>query len=288
MSYGLRNTIILLVTLLVIVSIGFSFSYFYLDKQIVKLEGEVKSKQTDFNSKQTINQQFDQLNSKYEVALEVMSNYDKVLYPSSKPDDVYDFLSSVDQLGGNKLTFDFTFTDSLPNSEYGIINSSLTGFGSYESLTNFVNRIENSQLLNKVNGLIISPAPQEDDLNLVNFTFDMESYYEKVTVLDTVNSGSFEIKMNEDVSTYNPLYPLVQEKVQPNVDNLPDARSSKLIGITENRIFIKTQDGRITSLKVNDRVYLGYLSRINPDNKSATFNLNLGGIQEVVTLEVQR
>ena len=288
MSYGLRNTIILLVTLLVIVGIGFSFSYFYLDKQIVKLEGEVKSKQTDFNSKQSINQQFDQLNSKYEIALEVMSNYDKVLYPSSKPDDVYDFLSSVDQLGGNKLTFDFTFTDSIPNSDYGIINSSLTGFGTYESLTNFVNRIENSQLLNKVNGLIISPAPQEDDFNLVNFTFDMESYYEKVTVLDTVDSGTFEISMNDEISTYNPLYPLIQEKVQPNIDNLPDARSSKLIGITKNRIFIKTQDGRITSLKVNDRVYLGYLSRINPENKSATFNLNLGGIQEVVTLEVQR
>lgn len=288
MSYGLRNTIILLVTLLVIMGIGFSFSYFYLDKQIVKLEGELKSKQTDFNSKQTINQQFEDLNSKYEIALEVMSNYDKVLYPSSKPDDVYDFLSSVDQLGGNNLTFDFTFTDSVPNSDYGIINSSLTGFGSYKSLTEFVNRIENSQLLNKVNGLIISPAPQEDDFNMVNFTFDMESYYEKGSVLDTVDSGSFKIKMNETISTYNPLYPLIQEKVQPNVDNLPDARSSKLIGITENRIFIKTQDGRITSLKVNDRVYLGYLSRINPDNKSATFNLNLGGIQEVVTLEVQR
>jgi hypothetical protein len=41
-------------------------------------------------------------------------------------------------------------------------------------------------------------------------------------------------------------------------------------------------------LKIGDRVYLGSLSSIDLENSTATFNLDLGGIAEVVTLEVVR
>lgn len=286
MSYAIRNTLILLVTLLTIVGAGFSYSKFFLESRVERLGENLVSKQNELNSRQDINTQFTELNTRYEAALEVISNYDKILFSSNKPDDVFDFLNRVNQEGGFEIYFDFIYTDSIPNNEYGIIQSSLAGYGNYQSLTDFINRIEHSQLLNKVSGLTISPARQDNDLRVVNFAFDLESYYEKTNIFDsTLTSG---IKLDENISTYNPIYPLIQTSIEPNVDGLTDVRSSRLIGITENRVFVRNQSGRIVSLKEGDPVYLGRLVFIDLENKTATFNLDIGGIQEVITLEVIR
>jgi Tfp pilus assembly protein PilO len=286
MSYAIRNTLILLVTLFLIVGLGLSYAKFFLEGKVEDLNSEYAAKQTDFNSKQNINAQFDELNARYQSALAVMENYDKVLFPSNKPDDVFDFLNAVNEVGGNQIIFDFIYSDSLPNNEYGILQSSLAGFGNYKALTEFVNRIENSQLLNKVSGLTISPARQED-YSIVNFSFELESFYERTALFDSVGTD-YMVKLDESVSTYNPIFPLIQQSAQPNIDGLPDARSARLIGLTNDRIFIRSQFGRIISLKEGDRVYLGYLAIIDLVNKTATFNLDNGGIQEVVTLEVVR
>jgi hypothetical protein len=287
MSYAIRNTLILLVTLSLILGLGFSYSKFFLESKVEDLENSLVAKRNDLNSKEDINIQFTELNERYQAALEVISNYDKILFSSNKPDDVFDFLNRVNEEGGNQIYYDYIYTDSIPSSEYGIIESSIAGYGQYDALTDFVNRIEHSQLLNKVSNLTISPARQDDDLRTVNFSFDLESYYEKTNLFDSLGRN-FSINLDEDISNYNPLYPLIQPTVQANIDGLTDVRGSRLIGMTDNRVFVRDQTGRILSLKEGDRVYLGSLVSIDLQNKKATFNLDIGGIEEVVTLEVVR
>jgi hypothetical protein len=287
MSYAIRNTLILLVTLLIILGLGFSYAKFFLEGKVERLTSEISTKQNDFNSKQNINSQFEELNTRYEAALVVMANYDKLLFPSNKPDDVYDFINNVNEKGGNRIYFDYIYSDSIPNNEYGILQSSLAGYGHYSALTDFVNRIENSQLLNKISGLSISPSRQDEDFNTVNFSFDLESFYERTSIFDSVGVG-YNVTLDENISRFNPLFPLIRQSAEPNTAGLPDARSSRLIGLANGRIFLRTQTGRIISLKEGDRVYLGFLTNINIDTKTATFNLDNGGIQEVVTLEVVR
>ncbi len=287
MSYAIRNTLILLVTLSLILGLGFSYSKFFLESKIEDLENSLVAKRNDLNSKEDINIQFTELNERYQAALEVISNYDKILFSSNKPDDVFDFLNRVNEEGGSQIYYDYIYTDSIPSSEYGIIESSIAGYGQYNALTDFVNRIEHSQLLNKVSNLTISPARQDDDLRTVNFSFDLESYYEKTNLFDSLGRN-FSINLDEDISNYNPLYPLIQPTVQANVNGLTDVRGSRLIGMTDNRVFVRDQTGRILSLKEGDRVYLGSLVSIDLQNKKATFNLDIGGIEEVVTLEVVR
>lgn len=287
MSYAIRNTLILLVTLSLILGLGFSYSKFFLESKVENLENSLVAKRNDLNSKEDINIQFTELNERYQAALEVISNYDKILFSSNKPDDVFDFLNRVNEEGGSQIYYDYIYTDSIPSSEYGIIESSIAGYGRYDALTDFVNRIEHSQLLNKVSNLTISPARQDDDLRTVNFSFDLESYYEKTNLFDSLGRN-FSINLDEDISNYNPLYPLIQPTVQANIDGLTDVRGSRLIGMTDNRVFVRDQTGRILSLKEGDRVYLGSLVSIDLQNKKATFNLDIGGIEEVVTLEVVR
>lgn len=287
MSYAVRNTIILLVTLFLIAGLGLGYTKFYLKGEIESLEQELSTKQQDFNSKQNINSEFSELNQRYETALEVIANYDKALYPSNKPDDVFNFLNLINQDGGNELFFDYVYSDSTPENQYGILNSSLSGYGEYRAFVTFINKIENSQLLNKVNSVIISPGRTDEGPTGINFSLNLESYYQKTQLFDSV-STDYRIMENEYISFYNPLYPLIQSTFPANVEGLLNAEASRIVGLTANRVFVIDQNGKVVSLKVGDKVYLGYLAKIDIENKTATFNLNKGGIQEVVTLEVVR
>ena len=200
---------------------------------------------------------------------------------------MFEFLNKVNGFGDDKVYYDYVFDDTLSQGEYGIITSTIAGYGKYSALTNFVNRIENSQLLNKISQVAISPGRNDDGPGTVNFTFTLESYYQKAQIFDSVKTDHV-IKLNEDISTYNPFRPLIQSSIPPNTEGLVSIETSRIIGITANRVFIKDGGGSLISLKVGDKVYLGYLSSINIKDKTATFNLNKGGIQEVITLEVDR
>tara|TARA_R110000868_G_scaffold304437_28_gene565525 strand:- start:21146 stop:22009 length:864 start_codon:yes stop_codon:yes gene_type:complete len=287
MSYAVRNTIILLVTLFLIVGLGFGYTKFYLQGRIGSLEQELSTKQQDFNSKQNITNQFSELNRRYESALEVIANYDKALYKSNKPDNVYNFLNLINEGGKDPIFFDYVYSDSIPDNQYGVIRSSLSGYGEYVAFVSFINKIENSQLLNKVSEVIISPGRSDEGPSGINFSLTLESYYQKSQLIDS-DSTEIRIFENDDISYYNPLYPLIQNSVPQNIEGLLNAETSRIVGLTANRVFMIDQEGKVVSLKVGDNVYLGYLSKIDIENKTATFNLNKGGIQEVVTLEVVR
>lgn len=286
MSYAVRNTIILLVTLFIIIGLGAAYSQIYLKNKINDLENELGAKQSDLNSKQNINADYAELITTYEAALGVIENYDKVLYESNKPDNVFDFLNKINEFEGNKVFFDFVYSDSIPDNQYGILESSIVGFGGYDAVVDFINSIEHSQLLNKVSEVVISPPRAEDDINDVNFSFILESYYQKTAILDSTGT-EYAILKDSEISTFNPLYPLILPSIPNNTEGLINVNSARIIGVTGSRVFL-SESGKVISLKVGDKVYLGYLESIDIQQKKATFNLNKGGIQEVVTLEVVR
>jgi Tfp pilus assembly protein PilO len=291
LSYGVRNTIILLVALLLLGGGAFAYIQFIQVPEIERLETNLQEKQQDYNNKKAISDAFPQLNENYQNALSIIENYDKSLYKTPNPDDVFDYLNYI-RNSSQDLTvyFDFNFVDSTAQDQYGIIRSNLNGYGNYVNVVNFINTIENSQLLNKVSGLSLVPPGgnnEGQEITDITFNFTLESYYERIPIQENVTRTNV-LTRNEQVSTYNPFYPLIQPTVPPNTDNLINVEQSRIIGMTASRIFIVDQGGSVQSLTVGDDVYLGSLQSIDINNKSATFNLNKGGITELVTLEIER
>lgn len=291
MSYGVRNTIILLVALLLLGGGAFGYIQFIQVPELEKLETTLQEKQQDYNNKRAISDAFPQLNENYQNALSIIENYDKSLYKTPNPDDVFDYLNYI-RNSSEDLTvyFDFNFIDSTAQEQYGIIRSNLNGYGKFENVINFINTIENSQLLNKVTGLSLVPPGgnnEGQELTDITFTFTLESYYERIPIQENVSRTNV-LTRNQQVSTHNSFYPLIQPTVAPNTDNLINAEQSRIIGMTASRIFIVDQGGNVQSLTVGDDVYLGSLQSIDINNKTATFNLNKGGITELVTLEIER
>ena len=204
---------------------------------------------------------------------------------------MYDYLNYISNSSEQlRVYFDFNFVDSTAQEQYGIIRSNLNGYGNFVNVVNFINTIENSQLLNKVTALSIAPPGgnnEGEEISDITFTFTLESYYERIPIQENVSRTNV-LTRNEQVSVFNPFYPLIQPTVPPNTDNLVNVEQSRIIGMTASRIFIVDQGGSVQSLTVGDDVYLGSLQSIDINNKSATFNLNKGGITELVTLEIER
>lgn len=292
MSYAVRNTIILLVTLTLFVGGAFAYIKFFQLAELERLQTTVAEKQKDYNSKKTTSDAFPELNQTYQKARAIIDNSDKSLLLSHNPDKIYDYLNDVSGSSANsKVYFDFAFIDSTAHDQYGIVRADINGYGAYTNVINFINKLENSQLLNKITGLSLTPpgGATYEELTEITFSFTLESYYERIPLQgDDVATASRQLVLNNNVSTYNPFYPLIQPGVPPNEDNLINVERSRLIGLTGNRVFLVDQGGNVQSLRKRDKVYLGELESIDLKSKSVTFDLNKGGITELVTLEIER
>ncbi len=86
---------------------------------------------------------------------------------------------------------------------------------------------------------------------------------------------------------HNPFYPLVRESLPPNKQGLVDVEKSSLRALTPSMAFVEDQAGKLITLGVGDKVYLGYLTEVNAATNVARFTLNKGGIVETVTLGLE-
>ena len=283
MSYALRNTLILLVVLLLIGASGYLFIRFYQQPKIEQLEEEVSSLQTEYDRKKAIADQLPALEVQFEESKMFIENFDKTLFRTNNPDRTYRYLSLLSDT--DPIEFDFVFSDSTSNDRYGIIQSQLSGRGPYTAVLNFLTRIENSEPVQKIEQLVISPVNEAEEYSFVSFTLRLSSYYDKLNYFNA--SLTPDISGPISFASYNPFYPLIRN-VEPNTENRINIEQSQLVGIGSGMVYLLDQNGSLQTLQEGDRVYLGILQTININQGIANFRLNKGGIIESVSLEVER
>lgn len=283
MSHAIRNTLILLLVLLFIAGSGYAYIHFIQKAEIERLEGSVSTLEQEYAQKSETAELVPLLREQYEAASAFIDGFDKTIFRNSNPDEVFRFLSILNEMAN--VDFNFVFRDSTVTSDYGIIESEITGQGSYRGFVTLINAIENSEPVQKVSNISVAPVGQDGGYQNVNFTFRLSSNYDSQNIFQTVRTPG--VGTMETGPFHNPYYPLIRS-VEPNVDNLVNVDNSRLVGVSSNQVFIIDQDGTMKTLRPNDRVYLGRLESINARQGNATFRLNRGGIIDVVTLEVQR
>ncbi len=240
MSYALRNTLILLVVLLLIGSSGFLFIRFYQQPKIEQLEEEVASLQTDYDQKKAIADQLPELEAKFEESRTFIDNFDKTLFRSSNPDRIYRYLSLLSDTA--PIEFDYVFSDSTSSDRYGIVISQLSGRGPYTSVLNFLTRIENSEPVQKIEQLVISPVNDAEEYSYVSFTLRLSSYYDRLNYFDV--SGTPGISGQIAFASYNPFFPLIRD-VEPNTENRINVENSQLVGIGNGIVYLLAQSGAL-------------------------------------------
>lgn len=257
--------------------------HFFQKAEIEELEVTIEQKQDEFNQKASIAEGVPALREQFAEAEAFINNYDKTLFGRNHPDEVFRFLSLINTM--SQIDFNFSFSDSTIADNYGEIQSQINGSGSYGRVMNFINGIENSDPVQKINSVEITPVGESSGYREVNFKFNLRSYFDRTDSFDPDRTPG--ISTRSVRSSHNPFYPLIRN-VEPNEEGLVNVEQSRLVGVGNSRIYLLDQEGTMVTLSPDDRVYLGRLETIDIQEGQAVFRLNKGGIIELVTLEVER
>ena len=287
MSAAAKNTIILFILLVVITSAGVFRVHIYSTEKLKRIEKMNAEKRIEIKSIA------DKVKN-YDVAVKVLEDSkmkwrtrEKVLQKDEQSGGTLLFLNDIASKSNSAVKFDFTFLEVSMDNGYGFGKYSITGEGTYYSVYGFINEIENARNLYKIKMLNIQGVDEVSEktdkpVTIIKFSFILESYFSSEGDEETEYAIS-----NEYVnSVINPFNPLVKKSLPPNNNGLIEVENAKLEAISYDMIIVKDNKGGFTSLKVGDKVYLGYLTSINPKQGEAEFTLNKGGIIEKVILKI--
>lgn len=284
MKYSIRNTIILLLTLIIMVGGGWLYIHNRFDEEISTTRATLNEKQDELEEVENLANQFSSAQANYNEAMFTRMNHPKELFASHSSSNLYDYLQEINE-DVSFTELNYSFSDSVLNDDHGIINATLSGEGNYSNLTNFLYRIEFSRPIIQIRAVQLNNISELEKLNRVTFQINLSAFYRRG---DWTNYTA-ELGTSSPLGSirHNPYYPLIRP-VPPNEENLPNVEESRLIALTGRTAHIIDQTGVLNRLSVGDRVYLGRLSSINLDTQEAVFQLNRGGISDTVTLTLSQ
>lgn len=283
MKYSLRNTLILLATLLVMVGGGYYYVQTVFTEDIKNATVELEEKKAESRDLQDRAAMLSTAQANYSEALFTRLNFPKELFPSHNSSNLYQYLLDLN----SSLSFtglNYTLNDSTLNEDHGIINATIQGEARYENLTNFVHHLEYSHGLVQIEDVQIDNISESGRLDRVNFQLTLGAFYQRG---DWVEYRS-ELSRSDPLGAIsnNPYYPLIRQ-APPNTQNLPNVDNSRLVVLTGSSANIIDQNGTLQRLNIGDRVYLGQLSSVDLQTGEAVFTLNRGGIRDQVVLKIE-
>lgn len=281
MSYALRNTLILLSTLVIMIAGGWVYLGQFPNKELEAYDKVIADREKDLATFKAKSEAFDLVREQYIRSLYRKENYNKELFASNNVADIYDFIRRLND-GPAFTQLNFSTVDSVVTDNYGYVTVQLDGTSSYRNFYAFLSRIEQSRPIMKVIKLQVQPKTAPEELQDVVFILTARVFYARGS---TTSSSLRTILTDIPSLRHNPLAPLIHA-IPSNTDNLSNLESSRLVAVTAGSAFIVDQTGRMVRIDVGGRVYLGFLERVSQSSGSATFRLNKGGIEETMTLRI--
>ena len=129
--------------------------------------------------------------------------------------------------------------------------------------------------------ILKTDSPDKIPKNYINYNLTVAGYSSKEK-LELPGENNYQNPSAPRL--YNLFSPLIKENLPPNTENLLIVTNAKLQGLTSDQAFLLDEKGNMIVLKEGDRVYLGYLTRIDKSAGQVEFTLNKGGFLETVVI----
>ncbi len=288
MSYAIRNTLVLFIVLLIFLGAGWGWLKFSYGDTLAKLESELKTKEARLSQLETVLADYDFMQDKLTTTLRRWEFYPKALLRENSIHETYRYLESI---AGQRASFGYEFKLSKIVSEGEIVyaNYQLKGQGQYGNIYRFIQYIEKSKPLYKIESLDLSrPSGSRSLQGEVDITLKFKGIFVSNDNTKLTREGDqFELASVQYSSRYDPFKPFILNILPPNTDNLLEIERAKVIAIMKGVVYIQGRSGDMKTLRVGDRVYLGILEKIDLRKREVVFTMNRGGIFDKVTLRLE-
>jgi len=288
MTYKARNTLILLIQVMLIAGAGAYLIFYYYPGKISVLEQEVHSLDSTLATVPEREAYLEQSRKVLEEKRAQLASFDRMVDTSVTLADAFRYLDEIQNLFG-VLKFNLTTVRETKGDGYGDLEFSISGEGSFNNLFNLVWALERGPkiyVIDAINMRGVESVQPPDYKPKVVIPFDMKvrALYADIKDLPPIKRKLSQVR----IPTYRNLFwPLIKKNLPPNTDNLLEAERAELRGLLPGKAIVADNMGEVHILKEGDPVYLGYLTKINQQNNTIEFTLNKGGIVERFVLELK-
>lgn len=288
MSYKLRNLIVLASLCLILFSVSGYIVFWHFPKKISASEKKITSLKKQIASLQGVEEEYQNIDKIIKEKEQRLANLNKRVVPAVTPSESYRYLISILKYSG-MMDFDMLFQGTKDANGYRYNVYNLKGEGPFYKIYEFVSYLEKGPLFYKIEKLTLRMVEEKDKetgVYQIILPFEMEIWalFANVADLPPIRRTLASVRVNRAT---NPFYPYIYRNLPPNTDGLPEVERAELKAIVDDKILISDSENKIHELKAGDKVYLGYLKRIDGENNEAHFILNKGGIVETFSLHMR-
>jgi len=289
MSSKVKNTIIILVIMVILGLAGGLFNYVLLKGKVDDREQKIKELRLYSLDTDVLTEQLIMLSAKVAQLDSILANR-KYNIPFDLPQsDFFDFINNVSFSFSPHSYVNIEYEETETGTNFNIYHFLLNGVAEFEDLNRLVYAIEESKLLKKISRVELSNNIKVDADGIAHYlvTFRM-----RVAIYSSSDDRFYVKNFVENKLEPNPVYdifyPLIRNEIPPNKEGLLDVQSASLLALIPDGAFLSDVNGNTYLLWEGDKVYLGYLTNINYQANEANFVLNKGGVVENVTLKLDR
>ena len=295
MSNQVINTLILTLFMAVAIGAGYFVTQKMQKTELAQLEEEADALRLSHAEVETLLVEEAQASQSAAAALSRWNARYKVLPDQLSSPDVVDYLNALSQSGFR--SFDISLRGITPGADFSVYTYNITGVAFYESLYGFIWNVENGRGLFHLRGVQIDktvttiPNPETNIDRLVvlaRFSMAIDAYFGGSRGMSAPDSL---VDIPDSVlpprrPPINPFFPLIFQSLPPNTDDLVDLEEDELISVIGDAA-VFSRNGQMRTLRSGDRVYLGRISYVDPNEARVVIDLNKGGIRERVELNLQ-
>ncbi len=247
------------------------------------------------NSVATIPEREEQLVNVQQTIVEKQRNLlvvDKRIVSDLSLSEALSYLNKI-QDRYNAFKFNLEYIKDVQLDNYGYKIFTLNGEGQFESILYMIWLLERGPNIFVINDLEVSGIDNGEALTrkkhsgaqsiTVQFKLTVKAMYADIDSLQSEDNGFVDLKIPQKNNLF---LPLITTTVQPNYKGLLNVESATLRAILPGQAIIADRSGKIHMLKINDEVYLGYLTEIDQENNRVEFRLNKGGIMSTIRLKL--
>jgi hypothetical protein len=287
-SYKIRNSIWLGILLFLIVSIGTYIRAFNLPRKAKQIEKQVKQIDEELQNTPNLVNEFNDLSAILNDTQKRWENRNKDIPPVDVTSQSYAYFSRLIDLSGY-VKLDMIYNGVQSRGNYGFNVYNLKGEAPFENLYRFIWYLENDRKLYKIQnitlrGVEIAPTEKEEGKVLVTFDMIVNAYFSSVTEL---SSSLGERSITPNTLNVDPFAPVISSGIPPNTRELVEIERSDLKAVITGKAYVLDQSNNIRTLEEGDEVYLGYVTKIDPEGGRIECTLNKGGIIEKVELKIR-
>lgn len=292
MSYENRNSLILLIFLVVLGVGGYLFVKAKFGKDFSTVEKELKTKEDRLKNLQTALADIDVYEKLLKETSEKLKYYPKVILPEQTISQTYRYLEEIDRYG-TFFNFKFALQGVQRKDNVSTASYELSGEGNFPKILRFVKRIEYGMPLYKIELLTLhrksqkAPVQKQSEGDLEVQIKLAGIFFTQIKDPELVTAIFYPIIQESSFSEYDPFSPLILDYLPPNTENLLVIENCQLIALTAQTAFVQLPNTAVQQLSIGDRVYLGYLKTIDLNKGEARFAMDRGGISDIVALRIK-